>query len=465
MAFGDTTKKTISTTLTSSAIILGVFGLMGTNNEGDEQKLAKSIANKINKVLGNPNARVKQVQTDSKKGSLNKLDGNSASSYTTYHSSAWSYCEEWMGGESTNGVCARWLDPYVSSHGFADSDKSALEGAMANFYSQMRENKSEDSWGVFNIKGNGQDPVAHIDDPNRLNLNALTEFSLKPEVQKEIEKLGMGTAMENLVDGIDKNEPVETMPNNEALRALANSYTQAFRNNLVAMLGGQRRMKTGIEIPGAENMVECEAFLNNADELQIKNYNQGNLSLLTPQDQEGVQKRIALCRQMMEKSAQDVNPVVRDGQIVSGDAAGENVDEAKTRLNLLAVDDITADIGSAPKPESLNLGQEQLASKMYINRDGNEEVVYETPEEQIKGYNEMLKKSASAQAAISQMTIGHIPDTSSNIMQNQIQGSVSAMEMNDLTWAQKKRLENEKVSAAADKTPPMTPSALINMGQ
>jgi hypothetical protein len=425
-------------------LVLGITGGVGSSTD--------SLQEKLNRVLKHSNAKV--AQTPTKGSQLNKGDGNSSNSTTTYHSYAWDYCEEWVGTD----LCKKWLDPYISDHGFS-ADKSALEGKIAEVYSGARENKSANSWGIWDVEVKAGQEIK--DEQGRLNRKALSKFEIKEDVQTELKKIGKEAALDNLVDSIDKDAPKDTIPNSMALRALAANYTQAYRNNLVGLLGGVRRMKEGIEVPGGENYLDCASIMSQKQSEETDEKLSAQAPLTDKAIDTGLEKRIQLCNQMMQTSIQMVNPVAQGDQIVSGDPNSEQIDEWRIRANLQVLDDLTTDASKIQKPSDANLNQRDLASEMVVSNDGKEETVYELPKEQIETYNKMLENAAKAQAAVAKVTLQHIGDSSRQIESNKINGSISAIEINGLTPAQKKDLKDAKVNSVQEIRPEMTPGDLI----
>jgi hypothetical protein len=171
-----------------------------------------------------------------------------------------------------------------------------------------------------------------------------------------------------------------------------------------------------------------------------------------------------LCKQMMSASVSDINPAVKDGQVVSGDASDEQVDEWRARVNIAVLDNLGVDPNSIPKPSDATLTEREISSEMIsYSKDGTkEEIVYETPKAQIEAYNEMLETAAKQQAEISKSTIGHLPNLGQNIRKNKITpGQVSAVEINGLTKQMKNDLKGEQVVGANVKAVEMTPEELI----
>ncbi|NBT59844.1 hypothetical protein EBT16_13780 [bacterium] len=228
MGIGD--KFNSAAALVVGASLVGGLSLVGTSSSGKNPN--KALAQKISRVMDDPNIRVAQTRSASgKKQDVNKNDANPFGSTTTYHSYTWDVCEEWLDAET----CKKWLDPYISQHGFGD-EKSVLEGKIASLYAGMRENKSDNQWAIWNVQTKAGQSIK--DEQGRLNRKALTKFELKEEVKEELDKIGKDTAGDLMVKTVDQDESKETMPNMESLRAIAGSLTMAYRNNLVGLLGG-----------------------------------------------------------------------------------------------------------------------------------------------------------------------------------------------------------------------------------
>ncbi|MFM8269307.1 MAG: hypothetical protein ACKN9V_03885 [Pseudomonadota bacterium] len=435
------------------ATIAGGIGILGTSTLKTNPN--KALADKINKIMDNPNLRVAQTQSATGKGqAVNKNDGNPFGSTTTYHSYTWDVCEEWLDAET----CKKWLDPYVSQHGFGD-EKSVLEGKVSSLYAGMRDKKSENDWAIWNVQAKAGQSVK--DEQGRLNRKGLAKFALKDEVKEELTKVGEDAARELMVQAVDKDEPKETMPNMESLRAMAGSLTMAYRNNLVGILGGLWRNKPGVEIPGGVNLTDCNVITSNqnSEETDEKLRDQGPLNETTRNVD--LEKRVQLCQQLMAQSVRTVNPQVDGEQISSGDPNKEPIDEALARLGIAVVDDLTKNVSNLPKPADLNLTQEQLASAVSISENGTEKTVYEMPKDQIEAYNEMLKNAADSWKQMSNQTKGHIASNENLILSHQVKGPISAVKINLAKKAQR-NLAGENVSTLPTNDFEMTPQELID---
>jgi len=440
--------------LVAGTAIAGAIGLTLTSTK-DSKTAKKELAQKLNAISENVNLKVAQVQgSGSQAGKeFNRNDGNAFSANTTYHSYTWDYCENWIGED----LCEKWLDPYVSQHGFT-GDQSVLEGKVASLYQQMKETYKGDGgkYAIWDIKLKSGESLK--DEQGRLNRKALSQFSLSKEAREAIDSVGVEAARAAMAETFDEKDSKDTMPNMEALRTIAKNLTISYRNNLVAKLGEIRRMKKGVEMTGGENYAGCDALADETDE----HPKQGELS--DEAKNAGFEQRMQLCKQMMSASVSAVNPTVKDGQVVSGDANDEQVDEWRARVNIAVLDNLGVDPNSIPKPSDATLTEREISSEMIsYSKDGTkEEIVYETPKAQIEAYNEMLETAAKQQAEISKSTIGHLPNLGQNITKNKITpGQVSAVEINGLTKQMKNELKGEQVVGANVKAMEMTPEELI----
>lgn len=440
--------------LVAGTAIAGAIGLALTSAK-DSQSAKKELAKKLNSISDNVNLKVAQVQANGSQAGkeFNRNDGNAFSANTTYHSYTWDYCENWIGED----LCEKWLDPYISQHGFT-GDQSVLEGKVASIHQQMKETYKGDGgkYAIWDIKLKSGESLK--DEQGRLNRKALTEFSISKEARDAIEKVGVDAARTAMAETFDEKDSKDTMPNMESLRTIAKNLTISYRNNLVAKLGEIRRMKQGVEMTGGENYAGCDALADETDE----HPKQGELS--DDAKNAGFEERMKLCRQMMSTSVRDVNPTVKEGQVVSGDANDEQVDEWRARVNIAVLDNLGIDPNSIPKPSDAALNEREISSEMITySKDGTkEEIVYETPKEQIAAYNEMLETAAKQQAEISKRTIGHLPNLGQNIRANRITpGQVSAVEINGLTKEMRNNLKGQKVLGADVKALEMSPEELI----
>ena len=263
-----------------------------------------------------------------------------------------------------------------------------------------------------------------------------------------------------MVKTVDQDESKETMPNMESLRAIAGSLTMAYRNNLVGLLGGLWRNTKGVEIPGGVNYTDCNIIMSNqnSEETDEKLRAQGPLDDKT-RDMD-LEKRVQLCRQMMNQSVRTVNPEVKGDQIASGDPNKEQIDQWRVRANIDLVDDLTKEASSITKPSDANLTQEEVGSAVVLSENGNEKTVYELPKDQIGAYNEMLKTAAQSWQQFSKGTIGHISDESDRILSHQIKGPINAVKLN-LANKSRRDLAGEKTSQLPINDLEMTPQELI----
>lgn len=447
MEFGGTLKAVVV-----GAAIAGGAGLF-SGSQKTTQDAKQSLADMVNQILKNPKIQVAQSGAANSK-SVNRGDGNSFMSPTTYHSYTWDYCEKWVGTD----LCEKWLDPYVSDHGFG-SQQSALEGKVAQLYAANRDTKTDSQWAIWDIAVKGGQQAQ--DEYGRLNRKALSKFELREDIKNELRELGRDAALDLLAGTVGKDEPKETMPSMEGLRAIAGNLTVAYRNNLVGLLGGLWRNTEGVEVPGGENYTGCEAIMNeqNSEETDEKLYRQGPLAESTRNIE--LEKRIQLCRQLMSQSVRMVNPQVQGDQIVSGDPNTEQIDQWRIRANIELMDDLGKNASEITKPADATLTEKDVASEIVVNENGKETVMYELPKDQIEAYNAMLEKAAKSQEAVAKTTIGHIPDDSRAILSNKLKDSVSAVEINGLSREMKEYFKGEKVNTIEDFTPEMTPQELI----
>ena len=439
------------------AIALGVtaVGVFGLGSGKTTRDALKSLGELVKYNLNNPKIRVAQTPGNAG-GEANRLDANPFVSNTTYHTYSWDYCQEWEDGQQER--CRQWLDPYVSDHGFG-GQKSPLEGAVAQAYLGMRQNKSDSEWAIWNVQTKAGEQVARPD--GRLNRSGLAKFELKDEVKKELDKVGVEASQDLMVGMVRKNESKETMPNMESLRASAASLTLAFRNNLVGLLGGLWRMQPGVEMPIGESFTGCDVLTGQGDDIEAneKLDPQAKLNLLTQGKER--EERVQLCRQLMSQSVRTVNPRVQGDQVVSGNPDEEAIDQWKIRANIELMDDLQKSINDIAKPADANVTEEEVSSQIVLSDNGDDKIGYELAKDQIEGYNKMLEKAAAAQSDVSQATQGQIPDMSQNIKSYQIKGSVSAVEVNGLTPEMKQYLAEEKVETVQAVTPEMTPQELL----
>jgi len=423
--------------------------------DGSSKMAEQSQAEMISQISTDERLRVAQTEGSGKKG--NQLDGNPSKAPTTHHAYGWSACLKWLDAKT----CEKWLDPFVAGHGF-DKDSSALEKLTAQFWTMFSGEKSGNVWTLWNVETRNGMPVA--DDQGRLNQENLVKYDLRREVKEEIEKLAKDSAQDLLIRTVGKEESKETMPNMEGLRAIAANLTVSYRNNLLGILGASRRNAEGIEIPGGENLVSCDVIEKpqNEEEPDPKLFEQGELKESTRNTD--LQQRVELCRQIMSKPYKMVNPTVENGEIVEGDPNTEQVAQALTRINLELIDELGKDANSVTKPADIELTKEQVASAVVIgNDDGKEETIYELPKDQIEAYNTMLDKAAEAQKEVSRLTIGHLPDNSSQIKNNKLDDSVSLVQLNSLTKQMEKDLKGQKVILPDAKNIQETPVDLIQL--
>lgn len=434
-----------------------VVGGLGLLNEPNEQDAINQLARSVQNTFQNIDVKVAQTP-NSKSGSGQQYDrntGNAFGSTSTYHSYTWDYCLKWVGTES----CSKWLDPYVSSHGFGD-DQSPLEGAVARKWEELKEvNKGQDGkFAIWEIAT--KDGASATDSSGRLNRSALTKWDLLPEVKEEVEKVGDETALRAIASTYDSTESdSNTMPTMENLRALAQSYTYMIRNNLVAKLGETRRMRDDIQMPGGEDYANCQSVIAEARLVATQGntdqriYNQAPLSIEARTYT--LAERAALCEKMMNAPIYQANPEVRENNVVSGNAGKESYEEWKIRMNLASIDFAGADATKLSRPRDAVLTEEEQVSSYWEYDAGgaNRRLVKSTVAEQLNEYNQQLENAAAQLKAMS----GYNPfivDVSNEIRANQIDpGSKNLMQINGLTREMRGELKKSNNPQVATPVP------------
>lgn len=372
--------------------------------------------------------------------------GNPFTSNTTYHSYVWDYCLQWAGNKN----CEKWLDPYISEHGFqsAGEDKSPLEDTVASLWKQMKKDGDQGEggkYGIWDIQKQGGGSL--LDDQGKLDRRQITRWELQQPVKKVVEDIGADTAQRQISLSFNEDAPKNTMPNMEALRLMAGRYTRMFRNRMVANLGELRANDKGIEFTLGEDVPDCSVYLDALKANQEKTRTQDRIEPQAELDPETlgltVEQRYQMCMQVRNASVYMVNAKMDAGKLTQGSPEDEQVDKWRSRVNIATIDFGGIDPNSVPKPSSVQLTEDEVKQKIGDWEDGGlmmkEQKVSNA--EQIAAYNRELQKASVAMKEAAARS-PFIPDASEQILKNQIAvGSTSLVELNGLTKEMKSELK------------------------
>ena len=405
---------------------------------GDEQSAREELANKLLKLSRSLDMKEAAEPTSKGEGGkdYNSNDGNSFTSNTTYHSNVWSRCLEWIGGQ----FCNRWLDPFVSPHGFG-ADKSPLEAIVGQAWQNRKVDEDVGGtnyaiWEVNRIGGG-----SNLDVDGKFDRKGLIDWRLQDDVRKAVEKVGSDTAIRQISLTYDDNtgKGQNTMPNIESLRVMASRWTKMMRNRLVTNIGESRAMKPGIEFALGEEIPDCESYLtaveNDQDLVLIEERIQAQGSLAPATLANSLQQRYESCVKLRNASVYAVNASYQDGEVSQGDPNDEAIDEWKSRLNIAAIDFAGIDPNELPKPGAGVLKEEDLSTEMRDYAEGGltYEMVRKTPREQLDSYNKNLEEAAAGMEAVTSRS-GVIVDNSDRIREFKIEaGKMNAIRINDIT--------------------------------
>ncbi len=440
------------------------------NDSGAFEKAArKHLANKLLKLSQNLNMKEASFRESLANGkAINANDGNAFSSDTTYHSYVWSYCLNWIG----NQFCQKWIDPYVSLHGFA-GESSPLERKVAALWSSMRNNISKNEYTIWHVErsGGGEGQLGIYGD---FDTNSLTDWRLLPGVAKEVQKIGTDTADKTILSTFDSKEKGNSiMPNLESLRLMASRWTKMFRNRMVANLGELRAMDVPVEFALGEDIPECEDYLKEVKirqevtKLQERIQPQPTLNPVT--QAMSLDDRYKMCKALRNASVYMINPQFDGKSVTQGDVNGEQIDKWRSRLNIAAIDYAGIDVRKLPRPANTKLKLEDLSNELRYYKSGGlkYKTVRRTPAEQIRSYNEQLEIAAEATKDAARRS-EWIIDNSKEIKKWKIKpGTKSAVLINYLTPEMKAELDQTGYpglykNAKNDPTrnPEMTPTEL-----
>lgn len=433
-----------------AAIALAMFVVCPAWGEmvssGNESRARRNLAKKLLKL--SKSLDMKEASFKSSAGSggkdYNANDGNSFTSNTTYHSNVWSRCLEWVGGQ----YCNRWLDPYVSSHGFG-GDKSPLEGYIAEQWQKRKTRASEQGadyaiWDVQRLGGG-----SNIDVDGKFDKRGVIDWRLKEEVKNGAAQIGADTAVRQIQRSYDENsgDGSNIMPNMESLRMMASRWTKMFRNRMVANLGEARVSRGPVEFALGEDTPDCDAYIQAAQEDLAVTVIQERVEeqpILQPETQaQSLQQRYQACLALQQASVYAVNPTVENGNVSQGDQDGEAIDEWRARLNIAAIDYAGVDVTTLPKPAYASLREDDLTSVLREYEEGglNYNNNRRSVAQQLQGYNAALKNAAVGMQEVAARS-PVIRDISGDILGYQIQpGTMSAVRINHLTPEMKQELQ------------------------
>lgn len=411
----------------------------------EDREGAKQLAQKLLKLSQSLDMK-ESTYEDSKGGGkdFNDNDGNSFTSYTTYHSYVWDYCEEWVGPQN----CRRWLDPYVSSHG-QDGDRSPLEGAIWDEYSARRPRGPVQGnagqyaiWQVRSRDGNITEPRT-----NRLNREQLAEFKLLPDVAAKAAFIGDRTAVSQIRRTFDNGENDESlMPNMESLRLMASRWTKMFRNRLVANLSEMRAADEPVEFGLGEDKPDCDRYLlalrEEMDQFnrEVRLNPQKQQAFITRQTQ--LERRYDLCQKLRQTDAYAINPKVQGDTIVETSPENERIDKWRTRVNIAAIDFVGIDPNSLPKPNDQVVSEEEASQEVNEFASGGDVVGArrKTNAQQLQEYNQALEEAAAGFKEVAARS-AQIRDNSAQTLKYRVKpGTVNMVRLNSLTGEMRQEL-------------------------
>jgi len=372
---------------------------------------------------------------------VNANDGNSFLSTTTYHSYVWDYCLKWAGGQS----CQNWLAPYVSIHG-AHGDKSPLEGIVYQAWQaakgQIWDMAAGDGGSVYKSDGT-------------LDRKRMSTWRLKPNVIKQVEKVGYDTADRQMYKTYNKNEASnpDVMPNMEGLRVMAGRWTKMLRNRILSNLGAIRANQFGIEFALSEDNPMCKDYLTELKRnpaqpnIEDRINPQNKLDIMTTKTQNPkLQDRYKLCQQMMAMNGYAVNPRVYGQDIKPGGEKEEWIDSALYRANLVAIDRAGVDPrGAVPIDSRIKIQDQDVKQRIAQYETGGRQmkVVTMSNADQLAYYNRSLAKAAVGFKEVSARAPDFIRDKSDMVMKHKIAvGSINLVKLNDATPAMRSDLKD-----------------------
>lgn len=384
----------------------------------------------------------------------NADDGNSFTSRTTYHSYVWSYCLQWVGPR----LCRRWLDPYVSAHGFT-GDQSPLEGLVGQEWKARRGNGEvpaevqSGQYAIWNIEKQGGGNLLDID--GKLERKNLTKWELLPEVRNKVEKLGDETAVAQISitydDSSGKGE--NTMPNMESLRVMAQRWTKMYRNRMVSILGQARAMERGSEFALGEDKATCDQYKAALDREMDESGIEERVNpqpLLDPDTKaKNLNERYQACIGLRSQSVYAVNPQVNGNNVQEGDAETEEFDRWRARAAIAAVDAVGTNPNDLPKPRGGAVREEEMENTLVDYAIGGLQAnkVRMTNQRQLASFNDNVESAAVGMEEVSKRSGGYIVDNGINIRKFKLRpGTVNAVQLNGLTPEMKGELSDTAVA-------------------
>lgn len=416
----------------------------------EERRARELLANKLLKL--SQSLDMKEAAFPESKGGgkdFNSNDGNSFTSNTTYHSYVWDYCMQWIGGR----YCRKWLDPYVSAHGFT-GDQSPLEGLVGQEWKRLKTDDDKAAgqggqYAIWNVERKDGGPLLDVD--GKLDRNGLTKWELAQDVKKKVENVGEQTAVRQISltydDSTGKGD--NTMPNMESLRLMGERWTKMYRNRMVANLGELRAMDRGIEFALGEDKPTCRAYVEalktEMEETKTEERIQAQAALDPETKAKQLQQRYDDCVKVRQADVQLVNPRVQDNKVQEGNPEEEQIDKWRSRLAIAAVDSVGINLNTLPKPGYADLSKDEQSSDLVEYGSGglSAQRVRKTNAEQLQGYNDNLERAAVGMQEVSARSGGYIVDNSEQIKSFKIEkGTMNAVQINGLTPEMKGELRD-----------------------
>jgi len=433
--------------------------------DSDQERYARDLlARKLLKL--SQSLDMKEASFPESKGGgkdYNSNDGNSFTSNTTYHSYVWDYCMQWIG----NRYCRKWLDPYVSPHGFT-GDQSPLEGLVGAEWKRLKKDDDPGTNGQYAIwKVEKQNGGAIIDVDGKMDREGLTKWELLPDVRKKVENVGEKTAVRQISLTYDDStgKGANTMPNMEGLRMMAERWTKMYRNRMVANIGELRAAGRGIEFALGEDKPNCQAYVQalqrEQEETKVEERIQPQAILDVETRAKQLQERYDACVALRATPVQAVNPLIQNGQVQGGQAEQEQYDKWAARVTIGTIDSVGLNPNSLPKPAGVNLTKEQYSSELVDYEVGglNAKRVRATNSEQLQGYNDNLERAAVGMQEVAARTGGYVVDNSDQIRKFKIAPqTINAVQLNGLTPEMRGELAGTGFPRTSPQPAPSEPS-------
>ncbi|NBX77555.1 MAG: hypothetical protein EBQ92_13470 [Proteobacteria bacterium] len=367
-----------------------------------------------------PNGKVVQ---GGQKTQFNRDDGNSFQSALTYHDASYATPDEQAKQQNPNDPKAqnRQLYPFISSHGgiSAGGGSSQLERAVYEKHTEYskqdedpeQQKKRDKEKGVRYFSIFKQETKEIKPDPkNPDQPESVTRVSLRPEVQEQIEQVGLEAfkTVESSAKDADAQNDAKAMGNLTFYREAIARASKALWDSTLSNLSQRRIFKNG-EGSLAESAATCEAWAQGENQ-EIEN------KIKDPQEKQAkldaLKEKVQKCNQMAQVPWSAVDPKIEQDPKGNGTQLKENGPnfEDKYARDLRNQLEVMDKVGVNPDQLKSNwrYSEEEFQNEVVTGIDDSGQVNTTTMSnaQQIEEYNAALDESLES---LKQLKAG-VPD-------------------------------------------------------